>query len=292
MFVANKMKKLYKAKVAVLAQRYRTGLLMYADRIGYARWRTNPLGSLNGTKSDYDRRFTQASDTPNEHVEKLENEMRQSIPSDFLKDVAYNVQISNKKSFPDYSHGRVLYTVLSGYLSKKGGGGEQFTIYETGTAKGFSCLCLAKAMSDTRSAGKIITFDIIPHNVEMYWNCVSDHLRGPIKRSELLEKWSHLLNDYILFVEGDTKLTMNKLHASRIHFAFLDGGHTYSDVCFEFECTEKRQKKGDIVIVDDYNDVDFPGIVQAVDEMGAKYNYSIKVTPLTGNRRMAICEKY
>lgn len=290
MFAMNKVRRLCVNKVAMLAQRYRTGLLLYADRIGYARWRDNPLGTLKGQKSDYDRRFAQASNYQNTNVEEFEEEMSHRIPTGFLLDAAYHCQISIKGSFPDYSHGRVIYASLSKYITNALET-DNFTIYETGTAKGFSCLCMAKAMSDTDSSGKIITFDIIPHEREMYWNCVNDHLRGPTKRSELLRKWSQLLDDYILFVEGNTKLMMSKVHASRIHFAFLDGGHTYQDVCSEFEWVEKKQRQGDVVIFDDYNDVDFPEIVQAVDQMKKKYNYSIKVVSLTGNRHMAICEK-
>ena len=269
-------------------------LLIYADNIGYAKWRHNPLGDLRGRKSDYDKRFSKASKTRNPVIEKLENDSGYALAPDFLEDVAYQVQISFKKSFPDFSHGRVLYSVLSDYLRKsmddhpsRGG----YTIYETGTAKGFSSLCMAKALSDFNAGGKILTFDIIPHEVDMYWNCVNDHLRGPVSRKTLLGKWKELVDCYIFFIEGDSRLMLNKVHAGRVNFAFLDGGHTYKDVCFEFENICPKQYAGDVVIFDDYNKIEFPEIVQAVNEMTQKHGYSKEIIPLNGNRRLAICRK-
>ena len=270
-------------------------LLSFADSIGYRKWRRNPLGYLRASKSHYDDRFHQANNTQNPIIDELENNLGYKIPVDFLEEVAYQVQISFKKSFPDFSHGRVLYSALSDYLKKhtgdrqnKGGG---YTIYETGTAKGFSSLCMAKALSDFNAGGKILTFDIIPHEVDMFWNCVNDHLRGPVSRKTLLDKWKELIDCYIFFIEGDSRLMLNKVHVGRVNFAFLDGGHTYKDVCFEFENICPKQHAGDVVIFDDYNKIEFPEIVQAVNEMTQKHGYSKEIIPLNGNRRLAICRK-
>ena len=35
-------------------QKFCSFLLIYADRIGYSKWRRNPLGHIRGHKSDYD----------------------------------------------------------------------------------------------------------------------------------------------------------------------------------------------------------------------------------------------
>jgi hypothetical protein len=263
------------------------------DKLGYARWHDFPLGMRRGGGDDYDQRFYLARDAENPAIDALEQALGYEIPKDFLEHAARNIQISLKQSFPDFSHGRVLYAVLSDYLgqyySRKNGA---ITIFETGTAKGFSLLCMAKAMKDAQAPGKIITFDIIPHDIAMYWNCVVDHEKGSLTRSELLIDWASLIDEYALFVEGNTKITLNKVHASRINFAFLDGGHTYEDVCFEFGCISSRQKAGDVLLFDDYNHVDFPGIVEAVDEMTDKAGYTKNVISLTGNRSMAICKKH
>lgn len=207
-----------------------------------------------------------------------------------MEDLAYNIQISNKESFPDFSHGRVLYSALAEYLFNQSDL-SGFTIVETGTAKGFSAVCMAKAFEDAGAIGGILTYDVIPHNIEMYWNCVTDHLHGALSRKRLLEKWSDLVDKYVIFVEGDSKLMMNKIHVGRVHFAFLDGGHTYKDVCKEFSWVQEKQFRGDIIICDDYNIVDYPGIVFAVDERCEIGNYRKTVVPLTGNRKLVLCEK-
>ena len=46
---------------------------------------------------------------------------------------------------------------------------------------------------------------------------------------------------------------------------------------FEFNNISKCQKDGDIIVFDDYNERDFPGIVKAVNYIGSKMNYSIKL---------------
>lgn len=94
-------------------------IIMYADSIGYAKWRRYPLGHLRASKTDYDKRFSQANNTSNSSVDNLEKELGCKIPADFLEEVAYHVQISFKKSFPDFTHGRVLYSVLSDYIENK-----------------------------------------------------------------------------------------------------------------------------------------------------------------------------
>ena len=43
------------------------------------------------------------------------------------------------------------------------------TILETGTARGFSALCMAKALEDSKKKGIILTFDILSHNKKSYW---------------------------------------------------------------------------------------------------------------------------
>jgi hypothetical protein len=273
--------------------RLKSGLLRFADNVGYSRWRNFPLGrGPRGEKIDYEKRYRMARDAQNQAVDDIEKALGHSIQKEFIDSLAYNIQISYKTSFPDYSHGRVLYAVLSSYLddydiTRDG----PITVFETGTARGFSLLCMAKALRDRRIPGKIITFDVIPHESVMYWNCIIDHLKGPTTRKELLNPWTSIVDEYGVFVEGDTRLMLKKIHPSRIHFAFLDGGHTYEDVCSEFECINQKQKFGDIVIFDDYNDIDFPGIVNAVDNISLKFGYSKTIIPLTGKRSLAICKK-
>ena len=54
-------------------------------------------------------------------------------------------------------------------------------IIETGTVRGFSALCMAKALSDAKFEGSIFTIDVLPHDKKMFWNCAADHRRQTIQ---------------------------------------------------------------------------------------------------------------
>src|SRR5581483_9097471 len=99
-----------------------------------------------------------------------------------------------KRSALCYQHGRLLYAALVRYADTHPG--EPLTIVETGTARGFSTLCLARALADVRADGRIVTHDVLPHDVEMFWNCVRDE-DGPRTRATLLIDYADLLERYV-----------------------------------------------------------------------------------------------
>ena len=96
-------------------------------------------------------------------------------------------------------HGRVLYSALCHYIKKLN---HSISIIEAGTSKGFSSLCMAKALSDLK-IGSIHTIDILPINKKVFWNSISDF---EVKNEDqLLNKWSDLKDKYIKFYEGFSK---------------------------------------------------------------------------------------
>jgi predicted O-methyltransferase YrrM len=167
------------------------------------------------------------------------------------------------------------------YLKKKNVA--RINIIETGTARGFSALCMAKALKDSYQEGLIITFDIIPHHKKMFWNCIDD-LDGQKSRAQILTPWQALIDRYILFHQGYSRLELGKVQFDRVHFAFLDGAHGYNDVMFEFTQIKDKQHSGDIIIYDDYNKNLFPGLVKAVDEICSMHSYK-RVNINTGSER-------
>ena len=110
----------------------------------------------------------------------------------------------------------------------------------------------------------------------MYWNTISD-LEGKKTRKELLKSWEKLIEDYIIFFRGDTRITMPRVFMERINFVFLDGAHTFKDVIKEYSHIKNRQKKGDIIIFDDYSELNFKGIVTAANKICDKYGYEKKI---------------
>ena len=159
-------------------------------------------------------------------------------------------------------------------------------ILEIGTSKGFSSLCMAKSLDDSKKNGKIITIDILPHDKEIYWNSISD-CEGRKTRKVLLKNWKHLMDKYITYVESQ-KVLKNLI--LKVNFAFLDGSHTYYDLKSEFEFTAKRQYKSDLIIIDDYDD-QYKGLKKAADKCCKTFNYNKTLIKADTNRTYLICQK-
>ena len=211
-----------------------------------------------------------------------------SLSPDWFHELAIHTQVVIKESEICYQHGRLLYTSLSKYIEKQNY--DSVCILEIGTARGFSSLCMAKALEDQIKEGKIVTIDPLPHNIKMYWNCIDDN-ESAKSRAQLLANYFDLIHRYIWFFEGKSKDLLNKLELSRVHFAFLDGSHDYKDIKFEISYVVPRQQKGDIIFFDDFQESKYPGIVKAVRELESQGDYSIKPIFLNDQRGYAIAEK-
>ena len=257
-----------------------------------ARWHNYPFGQTpRGSRDKYIRLATDAKTQSYPEVDAFEISAGFTLDTGWLHDLALHTQVVIKKSPLCYAHGRVLYSALSAYLRDNPCTfpTEKITIWETGTARGFSALCMAKALHDQKRAGTIVTFDILPHHTKMFWNCIDDW-DGPKTRSELLNPWKILIQNYILFHQGDTRLELPKVKSNRIHFAFLDGVHSYEDVILEFENIREQQKPGDVIVYDDYQD-QFSGVVKAVDYICYSHSYTRNVIRSQSNRTYVVTIK-
>ena len=84
----------------------------------------------------------------------LESDFGVKITKDlinFTDNLALKTQITIKKSKPLYLHGYLLYSALTNYLNNQNEQNEQnkeINILETGTARGFSAIMMAKAVDD------------------------------------------------------------------------------------------------------------------------------------------------
>lgn len=244
---------------------------VWLDTFVNARWYSNPYGNEPlASPNEYMRWASEAAGSTPSAISDYEKELGFSIERDWLDNLALYTQIVKKDSRLSYVHGCIVYAVLRNYAQSASPG--RLNIVETGTARGFSAVCMAKALHDSGVEGLITTFDIVPHHIPMIWNSIDDH-DGPKSRSQILSRWQPLVDRYILFHQGYSRLELPKVQLDRIHLAFLDGAHGYNDVMFEFYQIKDKQLSGDIIIYDDYNSVLFPGLVKAVDEICAKYSY-------------------
>lgn len=245
--------------------------LVSLDSFVNTRWYSKPYGThTHATRKEYLDLAELAKNNTSNSVFNYEKKNEYALNTLWLDELALHTQIVKKESNLSYVHGRIIYTTLMSYLKNKNLA--RINIIETGTARGFSALCMAKALEESDCEGLILSFDIIPHHKPMIWNCIDDH-DGPKSRAQILSPWQALIDRYILFHQGYSRLELPKVQLDRVHFAFLDGAHGYEDVMFEFSQIRDKQFSGDIIIYDDYNKKLFPGLVKAVDEICLHNSY-------------------
>ncbi|SDB54900.1 Methyltransferase domain-containing protein [Desulfonatronum thiosulfatophilum] len=212
-----------------------------------------------------------------------------AVDRQWLDSLALHTQVVIKKSRLNWQHGRLLYATLRQFLHTRAHeerGHSPATILETGMARGFSAVCMARAMIDAGCPGTVLTLDILPHNTPLYWNCIDD-LNGKKTRSELLSPWSEEL-ERIIFTQGWTKQQLLRTGLSRIHFAYLDAQHTLDDVLAEYVYVRDRQGPGDMIVFDDVTPGLFDGVVQAAGEIENQGLYRIARLKVSGQRGYAV----
>lgn len=243
------------------------------DRLD-SRWNNDPLvGAPSASAEEFHalRREAEAHDYPD--VDAVEREVGFAIDPAWLSELGFHTQVVKKRSALTYpAHGRLLYAILRRHIADSAE--RFFTVVETGTARGYSALCIAKALVDSGKDGRIVTIDVLPHLVPIYWNCIDD-LDGRKTRAELLAPWSDLL-DRIVFLQGDTLRQLPRVGVGRVNFAFLDAQHTRHAVMQEFAFVAPLQRAGDMVFFDDVTPGQFPGVVDAVAEIEARGEYRLR----------------
>ena len=218
--------------------------------------------------------FKDASSRSFSEIDEFEEKLGYRIDSRWLNDLALHTQVVIKKSRVNWQHGRVLYASLRHYLASAGGPTLPLVVFETGTARGFSSVTMARALLDSATEGVVITVDSLPHNRRMYWNCIAD-VQGRRSRQELLASWSEELSR-IFFVQAFTPQQLGRFGLSHIGFAFLDAQHTFEAVMDEFLFVSERQLMGDVIVFDDVTPTSFPGVVQAVTKIQESGLYSME----------------
>lgn len=238
--------------------------------------------------AEYHRLWQEARSRTYPVIDRYEETCGAAIEPAWFHQLALLTQVPIKRSEICYQHGRLLYAILTRYIRTRLR--HHLTVVETGTARGFSALCLAKAMDDAGATGKIVSFDVLPHDVKILWNCVRD-ADGPRTRADLLRDYAALIERYLMFHRGDTKQEMAKMSIPRVHFAFLDSVHTYTHVMAEFASIRDRQTTGDILFFDDYTPDAYPGVVKAADEICRDHGYSRNVVTATRRRQYLVAER-
>ena len=86
-------------------------------------------------------------------IDNFEESCGYFLDKDWLDNLALYTQIVIKKSQINYQHGRILYSLLMKYLNQNN---DKINVLETGTARGFSSICMSKAILDLGPKSLII----------------------------------------------------------------------------------------------------------------------------------------
>ena len=261
-------------------------------RLGFSKYDQNPLGVVPGTVSPdvYRQIGTEArARVPQAFLDQVLATFGHLPDPEFVHDLAMTTQVVQKSSNILYLHGFLLYGAVRCYLDDHPELVNPL-ILETGTARGFSALCMAKALRDANRAGRILTVDVLPAESPIYWNCHRD-ADGPTTRLELLSPWQDLIEDYVVFLRGYTSLVLKQMGISRVNFAFLDSGHDYRTLKEEIGYVTDHQKVSDVIVCDDYAPEKYPGVVRAVDETLDGQTYTGTILEGLDGRAYAHCQR-
>lgn len=261
-------------------------ILRLFDRITFSYWDDQPNERLeNDDQIDVLAAFELAKSNINNSILEKINDWGITPPSNFINQLGYITQSSKKKTPLNIDHGYLLYGIVSKIAQHR----KKINIFETGTARGFSSVVMSRACADNECLLNLITLDVLPHNIPIYWNSITD-LDGKRSRKNLLRDYQKY-TDSITFIQANTRINLDRIHVDRINFAFLDGAHKYEDIIKESSYVVQRQEVGDVILYDDYNETMFPGIVKGVNEICEAHNYNLTILGGKDGRFYAICEK-
>lgn len=242
----------------------------------HRRYDSNPfgLGESETSEEEFDVLAMQARAlVSDDFVAEVETATGYRLDLEWMHELGAETQVIRRPPGDEnnYAYGVLLYGALRKRISKLPHD-EAVRVLETGTARGFSAVCMARGLQDDGRDGTIITIDLLHAERPILWGSRSD-LGGPATRLDLLAPWSDLVNRYVVFLRGRSEIVLEQMGVSRFHFAFFDGAHDYEHLSQELAFIARHQQTGDMVICDDYSPEAFPGVSQAVDEFLAGGNY-------------------
>jgi predicted O-methyltransferase YrrM len=101
---------------------------------------------------------------------------------------------------------------------------------------------------------------------------------------DLLKKFKNNIS----LIKGNSNKILKKIDMSKIDFVFLDGGHDYSTVINDLNCSIEVIQNNGTILCDDYDLTYAPGVKKAIDEFSVKNNFHCSVVY---NSRFAKIEK-
>ena len=124
------------------------------DSFVNSRWYADPYGTQpHASIEDYLALAEGVKGITPSAIREYEADIGFAIDQIWLDELALHTQIVKKTSPLSYIHGRIVYSALRDYLEKNQP--TRINIIETGTARGFSALCMARALQDSKAGGSL-----------------------------------------------------------------------------------------------------------------------------------------
>lgn len=200
-------------------------------------------------------------------------------------------------------HGLLLYGLVRKHRPQK--------IVDIGTARGFSAMCMTKALVDTGEAdGSVFTIDVIPSDRPYEWHSPgrqpdSDPAAGKwLTREQLLQPFDKTLKQKVISLTGNSSeiLSAGNWKDGNLDFVFIDGDHTYQAVKEDFDNVSRWLNPGGIIVFDDFHPgcvklqrgnyelvkVKFPGVKRVVEEALIKGYCLVTALPIKDEYGLAI----
>lgn len=251
---------------------------------GARKWNGAPFGSEpRASKAQYLDLFAEAKAKQYPEVNAIEAGTGCAIDRTWLDHLALHTQVTIKTceaSITAYPHWRMLDSLLRKYIANAKS--YEVQVVEIGRAWGCLVLPMAKSLADAGVAGHVLTIDMLPHKIPVYWNCMDD-LGGRRSRAQLLAPWRGFLQK-IVFLQGDTLQLLPALGLERGNFASLDARHISITVPAEFQNVAPYQRHGGTIV---FNDVKLKMFVKTVDRTEASSHFYFTRLSISGRRGYA-----
>lgn len=216
------------------------------------------MAKVTATKDQYDSAFLLEARQKYPSIDQFEKLCGHAIDHEWLLRTARVLACPVKVNPPNWQHGRVIYAAFRRWIDQRGD--DHVNMLDIGTAKGFSSLCMVRAALDAHVPFKVTSVDVIDPDARARRNTVAE-VDGLRTLYETLQPWPESRAVEYVWGKGENWLMMNR---GRVHFAFVDGKHTYDAVKKELGYLSMSQSRGDVVILDD---VQIPGVAKAVEEL-------------------------
>ena len=91
---------------------------------------------------------------------------------------------------------------------------------------------------------------------------------------DLLKKFKNNIS----LIKGNSNQILKKIDMSKIDYVFLDGGHEYETVLNDLNnCIEVLTRNNGVILCDDYNLSNAPGVEKAINEFVRKNNFKCEI---------------